>query len=510
MANRSTGTGKWLTPLIAALLAALVVFAWNKFTPDFSGSVEPASRIDRAAGHQVYFGPHNSIAVLPFESSTGPDALSQPLLSHGLASELHRLLTRTHGLRVTSRNSSWFFRDRSVPLKVIAERLQVTHLLLGELQQSDNVIELHVRLFHAKKDSELWSQDYQFELDGVFALQDEILDSVLLSMNREPGDEQARALPVDLSAWLFYLEGLYHSEQRTADGLVAAESAFRSALEIQPSYNLARVGLAGVLLGKGASSAQASDLHEQSRALLLEALENDPDLPEAYGLLSYIRHQYDWDWYGALDAADQAIRLSPGDPGLMGLAGMAMFTLGQFDRAGPLLEENVSQDPLNLANRIRLGLLQEFDGDYDSSLSSFRQVIGLNPAYPGARAYRARVKIIQDKPDSALKESEQEPDPFWNRYARTLSLFALGQDQEADQLLQALMVEDGGHAAYQVAEILAFSGETDKAFEWLGRALEQRDGGMREVIGNYFLSNLHADARWEALLNSLGYVSVSD
>ncbi len=502
MTNRSTGAGKWSTPLIAALLAALALFAWNQYAPVAPDSDKPVSRVGQQGPNQVYFGPHNSIAVLPFASDA--DSGAQLVLSHGIASELHRLLTRTRGLRVTSRNSSWFFQDRSIPLKVVAERLQVTHLLLGELQSHDNAIELRVSLFNAKKDTELWSQLYQRDLGEVFSLQDEIMDSVLEAMNRTPDGGLPRAQPVDQYAWLRYLEGLYLREKRTAQGLTEAEAAFRSALEIEPAYGLARVGLAGVLLGRQSDGTQAADLHEQARALLLSALENELDLPSAYGLISYIRHQYDRDWRGALGAAEQATRLSPGDPGLMGVAGMAMFTLGQFDRAGSLLEVNVMQDPLNLANRIRLGLLQEFAGNYDESLSSYRQVIGLNPEFPGARAYRARVKIIQDKPESALEESEQEPDPFWSRYSRILSLLALQQNQEAEQLLQQMIAEDGGHAAYQVAEILAFNGDNDRAFEWLQRAIEQKDGGMGEVIGNYFLRNLHTDPRWKVMLSSLG------
>ncbi len=493
---------------MAALLAALVVFAWTRDAPVTPDSVKPASRADRQGGNQVYFGPQNSIAVLPFASGTGSGA--QLVLSHGLASELHRLLTRTRGLRVTSRNSSWFFQDRSIPLKVVAERLQVTHLLVGDMQSRDDAIEVRVSLFNAKRDEELWSQVYQRGLGHVFSLQDEILDSVLEAMNRTPGNGRPRAMPVDQRAWVNYLEGLYQREKRTVEALSEAEAAFRSALEIEPAYGLARVGLARVLLERQSGGAQAADLHEQARALLLTTIENEPDSPAAYGLISYIRHQYDWDWRGALEAAEQAIRLSPADPGLMGVAGMAMFTLGQFDRAGRLLEANVKQDPLNLANRIRLGLLQEFAGDYDQSLSSYRQVIGLNPEFPGARAYRVRVKIIQAKADSALKEAEQEPDPFWNRYARILSLLALQKDQEAEPLLQQMIVEDGGHAAYQVAEILAYSGDTDKAFGWLQRAIEQKDGGMGEVIGNYFLGNLHADSRWEVMLSSLGLSDLNE
>jgi tetratricopeptide (TPR) repeat protein len=157
-----------------------------------------------------------------------------------------------------------------------------------------------------------------------------------------------------------------------------------------------------------------------------------------------------------------------------------------------------------------LGLLQEFAGQSDEALNSYRVIIGLNPDFPGVRAYRARIKIIQNKPESALKESEQEVDPFWKRYSQIIAYTTLGRDDEAQLLLDQMIAEDGGHSAYQVAEIEAFRGEIDNAFEWLRRAYDQKDGGMTEIIGNFFLRKLHADPRWADMLSLLGHSPATD
>ena len=143
----------------------------------------------------------------------------------------------------------------------------------------------------------------------------------------------------------------------------------------------------------------------------------------------------------------------------MSTASLALFTLGQFEKAGELMESAVRLDPLNLLRRLRLGMLQEFSGEYEQSLTSYRVAIELNPELPGVRAYRARIKIIQEKPDSAMKESDQEIDPFWKRYSRILALSAQQHDDEAESLLNQMIADDGHHAAYQVTEILAFRGD---------------------------------------------------
>ena len=67
-----------------------------------------------------------------------------------------------------------------------------------------------------------------------------------------------------------------------------------------------------------------------------------------------------------------------------------------------------------------------------------------------------------------------------------------------------MIADDGHRAAYQITEILAFRGDIDRAFEWLQRAHDQKDSGMREITGNYFLRNLHDDSRWEDMLNLMG------
>jgi tetratricopeptide (TPR) repeat protein len=170
---------------------------------------------------------------------------------------------------------------------------------------------------------------------------------------------------------------------------------------------------------------------------------------------------------------------------------------------------------LNLHSALRLGLLQEFLGDYDAALAIYRNILRMNPDYPAAHAYRARVKVLQDKPDSALRESEKETNPFWGRYARILALsageksaeeageIAGQQSDEARALLDDMIEEDGHAAAFQIAELLAFRNEQDRAFGWIDRAHAQRDKGIASTIGNRLLENLHSDPRWAAWLQRL-------
>ncbi len=388
-------------------------------------------------------------------------------------------------------------------LNLIAGRLQVRYLLSGQFLIVDGGVQVVARLFDARARKEAWSDTFEGSLDDVFTMQNEILAAIMDAVAPGKYESFPRTIPVNTQVWTAYLQGSYGRSQAATVGYEDAEKAFVSALDMQPDFTAARVGLAGLWLEKSARGDGDSGLVEDAREALETALRYQPEQPEALGLLSYIQRNIDWNWTDALETAGQAIQLSPGDPELMNTASLALFSLGQFEEAEDLLSASVEQDPLNLARRFQLGLLLEFAGKYDESLKNYRQVINLNPDFPGARAYRARVKIIQDKPESALKESEQEVDPFWRRYSRILALSALEREAEARLLLDRMIQDDGDRSAFQVAEILAFRGEIDQAFAWLQRAYDQKDGGMSEVVGDWYLQNLHGDPRWGALLDRM-------
>ena len=482
-----------------ALLLALAAFvAWNFHSPREMSSSEPVS----STGLQVYFGPRKSIAVLPFELKDAP--AEQAFWSVGFSVELTRLLTLVSGLTVTSRNSALYFKDRQATDRVIAERLQVNHLLFGALRITGEKVHLDLRLFNALRDRDIWSQSLAVETGQLFGIQASLIEGVTDAMRVGKAGQDLHIGSVKTEAWVSYLQGLHHHEARTQEGFLEAEKAFQAAIAIDPDYDLARLMLASNWLARSASGDPAPMLLENARAELQTVMRLNPDRPEALGISSYISRNYDWDWAAAVEAGEAAVRLSPGDPELKTIASLALFSAGRFERARALKEEAVQQDPLNLAGRLRLGLLQEFAGDYEAALSSYRQLLGMNPDFPGARAFRARIKLIQQKPESAMKEVDQEANAFWKRYSEILVLSASGRAEEANDPLERLMVEDGPHAAYQVAEILAFRGDLDGAFRWLDKAYVQRDGGMKELLGNFFLNNLHGDPRWPELLSRMG------
>ena len=117
--------------------------------------------------------------------------------------------------------------------------------------------------------------------------------------------------------------------------------------------------------------------------------------------------------------------------------------------------------------------------------------------------------LLQGKADAALQEMQQETDEIWRLCGLPLVFHALGRRSESDAALAALKSKYAGEMAYQIAEVHAFRGEADLAFEWLERAYDQRDGGLTEIKGDRLMRGLVGDPRYKALLRKLKLPGVS-
>lgn len=486
-----------------ALLVALIVLYRDRITLT-SGAVDTAEgRHGKIYPTEIYYGPPHSLAVLPFQMDEDAVLDSKAFLARGFAEFLITDLVRYTELQVTAPGSSLYFPPGSVGLPILAERLHSTNLLTGHIQPSGGGIVITARLFNVKSGRDSWSDSFATSLAQLPAIRSKVSEAVRSAMNLKAHGEPS-LVTVKPEVWLLLLEArnLLHPHGDRDPGQAA--SLFQQALAIEPGLAEAWLGLAQARLDPTWSSDDPRPSHEQAREAAMKALEFSPDLAEAQVLLSRISRNYDWDWQGARRAAEAALKIRPGSAEVLSNASDNEFTFGNFERAIELLQAAIDRDPLKLSLLLKLGLLHEYAGDYDQSLIAYRQLLGLNPDYPAARAYRARVKLAQGKAESALKEAERELDPFWQSYARILALIALERFGEADPLVERMISERAGDAAFQIAEIQASRGDVESAFEWLEQARRQRDGGMSELIGNHFLSVLEADPRWGELLVRIG------
>jgi TolB-like protein/Tfp pilus assembly protein PilF len=435
-----------------------------------------------------------------------PDA-DQEYFSDGLSEELLDALSRIPELRVISRTSSFQFKGKSEDIRTIAKRLNVAHVLEGSVRKSGKRIRITAQLVKASDGSHLWSRSYDRELDDIFAVQEDIARSVaeaskvtLLGLDRHLATSRGDNAEV----YNLYLQGKYFADRKSRENLEKAISYYEQALRLDPGYARAWAGLARVHITQTDRGYDAP--HEalrKGRQAVEKAVELDPNLAEAHAELGWIRTNYDWDWPGADAAYERALELEPRNAMVVRYAAALAATLGRFEEAIERGRLAVELDPLSPGARVNLGNFAYYAGRLDEAEAAVRKGIELDPEYPNAHLQLSQILSARSNPEAALAEIERETEPIWRRFGRALVYHALGRKNEEDAALGELLEQDKEGAAFQIAEVYAFRGETDKAFEWLERAYAQRDPGLSGVKGDPLLKKLESDPRHAAFLRKM-------
>jgi len=505
-------TGRKLDRVTMALMAlALVYFAWDKFhAGPRSGSAAvnpgaPASSVAAPAAQpsQAVTAVARSIAVLPFVDMS-PEH-DQEYLSDGIAEELLNLLAKVPELQVAARTSSFSFKGKDAKIADVARELHVDHVLEGSVRKSGERVRITAQLIQADNGFHLWSETYDRTLDDVFAIQDEISAAVVEALKIQLLGAAPKSVEVNREAYALYLQGRYFYGRRAQKDLEISADDYQQALKIDPGYAAAWAGLSRVYaMQAGQSYIELHQGYAEARRAVQKALELNPGLAEGYVAQASIQTSYDWDWAGAETSLKRALELAPGNVDAVTMMGELRRNQGDLQEAIKLDRRAVELDPLNLPSYHALGLALIYAGQLDEAQEVYRHALDLNPEYFAANLARARILILQGKPEQALAISENVTDPFWRDYGVLINLYALGRTAEADAKLTGFIEQNQNDGAYQIAQIYGFRGDTDKVFEWLNRAYEQRDGGLGEILTDPFLTKFNDDPRWVEIVRKAG------
>jgi len=316
--------------------------------------------------------PENSIAILPFVNiGNDPDI---EYFSDGLAEELLNVLSKIRGLRVAARTSSFSFKGKSTTVSEVGQALHVVSVVEGSIRMSGGRMRIAVQLVNVADGFQLWSDTYDRKIDDIFAVQDDIAQSVVGELRsrllgEETPDDLTKQVIIEVAqaskgrsdvpeAQRQMLLGRYLLDRTTPDDTAKAVAHFNEAVELDPNFALcwAELGRAySVQAGK--AWVPVDQGFRQSRKATERALALEPDLAEAHAQLGRIRAAYDWDAGGALAAYSRALELAPGNSVVMDGASILEFKLGRFDRALALSRKVLEQDPVSGAVWHNLGLI---------------------------------------------------------------------------------------------------------------------------------------------------------
>ena len=333
--------------------------------------------------------PSNSIAVLPFENISGEEA-NEPF-AIGIHDDLLTYISKIESIKTISRTSVLQYRDTLKSVPQIAEELGVATVLEGGVQRSGDRVRINVQLVAAERDEHIWAETYDRELStqNIFAIQSDVAKAIAnalqVTLSAQDKASLTRRPTESLEAYQAYLLGRQRMVSRAGASLAEAAGYFQRAVELDPEYALAYVGLADTRMLLGDYGAWSLDeMLSKAEPALDKALALNDQLAEAYASMGAIKTKTGE--YAEAEAAHlRAIELDPNYATTYHWYGDLLITyLHRFEEAVPLLERAREIDPLSPSINVTLGEAYAGLGRFDEAKRLYLKTIEIEPAYPSS------------------------------------------------------------------------------------------------------------------------------
>jgi len=449
-----------------------------------------------------------SIAVLPVAHKSA-DAETE-FFSDGMTEELINALAKVEGLRVVSRSSAYALKSADVPLREIGLRLNVGFLLEASVRRAGNRLRVTAQLVDVEKDSMVWSETYERQLEDVFAVQDEITRSIVETITRELQFGHLRGAtpaqqPRTLEAYDLYLLGRHHWYKRTEASMRRALALFQEAVAADPGYAPAYSGIAdaSALLASW-QFAPPAETFPQAAEAARRALELDPESADAHASLGFVKLNWEWDWDGAAYHLERAIELNPSHETAHRWLSAFLAGIGRDDEAVPIARRAMELDPISVLPRMNLGITHFLAWRHEEAIAEFRRVLEKDSTFERAYAFLASSLSFLERHDEAIAAARTAVEVSKNYpmlvFALGICTARAGRIDEARAIFQPILPE---LTPFYEATAYAVLGDDSAAFDALERAPQARSDWMYSIGRQPWFSQYHSNPRFIRLLEQL-------
>jgi serine/threonine-protein kinase len=302
-----------------------------------------------------------------------------------------------------------------------------------------------------------------------------------------------------------YLQGHFYFQRRNLEDYRKAVGFFDQATRFDSNYALAYAERSeawawiGDLTSENKKEAWKAAASDAEKAVAV-----DPNLAEAHAALGWVRFFIEWKFDEGLAELRRAQQLWPWNPTASDLLARVVIYLGQFEEAEKMARQSIELDPLAYQPRISLARVLFAEGKLDETEAAARNAAELQPTAAGNHRFQVFAAIQGGDGEVALREAQLEPNEGYKRFELALAQHTRGERRAADEALAELIAKDRDFLAYQVAQVYAWRGENDKAFEWLQVSLDTHDTGTVSLLIDPLLRGLQHDARYKSLLTKIG------
>ena len=449
--------------------------------------------------------PEKSIAVLPFaDLSQGKD---QEYFCDGISEEILHSLARVEGLRVLGRTSSFSFKGTNTTPNEIGRKLNVEDVLEGSVRRDGNRVRVTAELINTRTGFQIWTETYDRELNGVFALQDEITRSIVDALKIK----LAVALPIhpqrDSAAYDLYLQGLYFSNKAGEDDLRRALSFFQRAVEKDPTLAGAWTGIAKVWYFLAGVYVTPLDAYPKAKEAALKAITLDDQDAEAHCYLSEAKRVLDWDLIGADAELQHALQLDPNSAPAHFFSALLPLFRGDLQEGLRVILEAKRLDPVSPIISYVAAAAYLANDRIDDAISEGQRTLQLDPNYfyldsNLAAAYRENGNF----PKAIELYNQAQSVRHLPSTGLAITYVRMDKPAEARKIVDELVRESQTRyvPAPSIAAVYVALGDKEEAFRWLDRAFAEHSGILQWIAFLPEFRPLHSDPRFPALLQRAG------
>lgn len=463
------------------------------------------------------------LAILPFQNLSNDPG--QEYFSDGLTEETITDLGQLspENLGVIARTSAMAYKHTDKTIGQIGRELGVDYILEGSVRREGGKARVSAQLIRVSDQTHLWAENYDRELADMLDVQNDlgrsIAEQVSANLTPQRQIELSKKHIVNPEAYDLYLKGRFYWNQRTPGAIKESIGYFVQATAKDPNFALAYAGLADAYnISNIVGLYSPSESFPQAREAAMRAIQLDPSLAEAHAALGMEKSHYEFDLPGAEREFLKALEVNPNSP-YAHLFYSNCFLLPMGRKAQAIAENRraVEIDPLSLPINNFLGMTYMMAGDDDSAYRQFQHTIAMDPSFPLAHEYFSWFLTTTGRYEESIKEKEKgdvlsgaSPEQAAAEAIVMEKAFKSGGEKrfwQKDLELKLKAGQQPGASAspFMLAADYAMAGQTDKAFEYLEKSYEEREGQDLTLLKfDPSYKNLRSDPRFSAMLRKIG------
>jgi len=454
------------------------------------------------------------VAVLPLDNFS-PEA-GDEYFADGLTEEMIGTLSKIRELSVISRTSVMQYKGKPKLIPDISRELNAGTILEGSVRKAGTRARVSIQMIDATEDRHLWAENYDRDLQDIFSVQSEIAGKVAEALKLELLADEKKAIDkaptMNVQANLLFLKGIYEFDKGRPSDMLKAADYFQQAIELDPTFSVAYSTRAACYISVAGETLPGAEAFPKAEKDVERALDLDPGSWGALASRGWLAFQYEWNWPKAEVDLKRAIELAPGQAGPHARYGRVLGSLGRFEEALSELKVAHDLDPADPWIMDHLGMVNYMAGDNREAREWFNRLLEQDSKFVKARLGLAFVSAAEGKAQDAKVDADAtvalDAAGFF-QIQRAMVHATVGSASRTREILANVLSGkyEGYVAPAEIAGVYYCLGDSEKGYEWMKKALAERDPTLPWTCTWPIMSPAKKDPRFVEMLEQLGLPS---